>query len=213
MLAVFRQNSKHHAILTSGETGGITAEFDINISGISARFRWDSGRISKRFQIQYKIYRNTAQISEKFGQISRRNPSRIPMAFRRNSTGTPPECHWNSAELTSKDPSKIPAHFRQKNSLEIHRNTAEIPLVNSDKFPGESKRNSGSIPEFQWCYSVGIPVVFRRSSRHPGGLAICLFTFYFLTYCYEKNSLSYFYCNRVSSIQVSYGGVSYKKCV
>ena len=36
--------------------------------------------------------------------------------------------------------------------------------------------------------------------------------FSFILYCYENNSLSYFYCNRLEScIQISYRGVSYRK--
>ena len=68
------QNSRHPAVLTSGEADGIVVECDKNITEIPGRFQWTSGRISKK---------NSPENSTvKFRQISWRNPSRIPMLFR-----------------------------------------------------------------------------------------------------------------------------------
>ena len=153
-----RQNCGHPAVLTSGETGGITVEFDKNISEIPTRFRWTSGRISKR--IHHKI---PLENLDKF-------PGRIQVDVRCHSGGIPPGCHWNSAGLTSKETAKIPADVQQK----IHRKSTRIPLKFHRKirtnFSAESKRNSGGIPPgYQWYYG-GIPdILLDLPAGKPAG--------------------------------------------
>ena len=146
-----RQNSGHSAVLTSWITGGITVELDKNISEIPARFWWTSGRISKKSSPQNS--------TGKFGQISGGNQIEFryhvnPVVFHRNSTGTPPEYHLNSAGLTSKETARIPADFQHK----IHRKSTGIPVV--------LRRNSGHriLPDIPSGKPAGFRLKFRWHS-------------------------------------------------
>ena len=166
------QNSGHPAVLTCGETGEIKVEFDKNISEIPARFQWTSDIISKK-QFITKFHQ---KIRTNFQAESKWNSDVIPV----DSTGTPPEYHWNPAGLTSEETVKIPADFQQK----IHRKSTGVSLKFHRKirtnFPAESKRNSGGIPpEYQWYYGgfpdiladlpAGRPAGFRRKFRWHSG--------------------------------------------
>ena len=126
----------------------ITVEFNKNISEIPARFRWTSSRIWKKNSLQNS--------TGKFGQISRRN-----------STGTPPEYHWNYLGLTTKKPARFWRISNQK-SPEIYRNTAEIPPEIRTNFPALFHRNtSGITVEFRTYQPE--PAGFRRKFRWHSG--------------------------------------------
>ena len=118
----------------------------------------------KNFLVESEHYSNSHG-TEEFNSLW--NPSEMPALFQRNSGHPAVLTSGETGEITvgfHKKFSEIPGRFRW-NSIRIsesihHRiywNTAEIPLENSDKFPG------GIQLEFRWP-SGGVPVVLRRNT-------------------------------------------------
>ena len=125
------------------------------------KFLWKNGKIFWWSQSTTQIPLGT----EEFNSLW--NPSEMPALFQRNSGHPAVLTSGETGEITvgfHKKFSEIPGRFRW-NSIRIsesihHRiywDTAEIPLENSDKFPG------GIQLEFRWP-SGGVPVELRRNT-------------------------------------------------